>query len=372
MTEQGLDKSINQRIPELDGLRGIAILLVVSFHYVNNQLINTGNFIGKILSKLTYFGWVGVDFFFVLSGFLIGSILIKNRNSTNYFSTFYFRRLMRIVPNYYLLICLFILILNIPFFAKNTFLTGNNILPAWSYFMMVHNFFMGSLNNMGNDSISVTWSIGIEEQFYILFPLIVFFLKGKWLPYVLVIFIISASIIRLQFSSWIPAYVLLPCRMDAISLGALLAYYNQQYNLNDIVRKHFIFFVIVLVMDVAICGIFYTVYDDLGSVKHTLFVVFFTIGILFALTKKQSWYGYLLRNKLLIWVGTISYSLYLFHYMILGLFHQIVSNKIGLGINNSKDIMVTLLALFSAILFSWGIYKLMELPLVNWGKKIKY
>src|ERR1700692_1846026 len=74
--------SIKQkRIPELDGLRGIAVLMVVAFHYVNNQLINSNTYLGRIFYKLTSVGWVGVDLFFVLSGFLIGTILLNNRDS---------------------------------------------------------------------------------------------------------------------------------------------------------------------------------------------------------------------------------------------------------------------------------------------------
>ena len=86
-TQNNLTQS--KRIPELDGLRGIAILLVLSFHYINNQLIQSENKIGKTLTKLTSFGWVGVDLFFVLSGFLIGSILMRSQSSPKYFTTFF-------------------------------------------------------------------------------------------------------------------------------------------------------------------------------------------------------------------------------------------------------------------------------------------
>jgi peptidoglycan/LPS O-acetylase OafA/YrhL len=79
---------IKMRIPELDGLRGIAILLAVSFHYLNNQLVHCVNNLGMIVSKIISFGWVGVDLFFVLSGFLMGSILISTRHSENCIRTF--------------------------------------------------------------------------------------------------------------------------------------------------------------------------------------------------------------------------------------------------------------------------------------------
>ncbi|HKP32089.1 MAG TPA: acyltransferase family protein, partial [Chitinophagaceae bacterium] len=88
---KGLAGSSPKRIKELDGLRGIAILLVLSFHYINNQMVNRTDTLSKAITKATSFGWVGVDLFFVLSGFLIGSILIANKLKDNYFRTFYIR-----------------------------------------------------------------------------------------------------------------------------------------------------------------------------------------------------------------------------------------------------------------------------------------
>ena len=84
---------MTKRITTIDGLRGLAVLFVVSFHLINNQVVNNynahPNFIENMLVKATYFGWTGVDLFFVMSGFLIGSILLANKQSPNFFKTFY-------------------------------------------------------------------------------------------------------------------------------------------------------------------------------------------------------------------------------------------------------------------------------------------
>ena len=360
------------RIPELDGLRGIAILLVVSFHYINNQLVGHSNPFAKIAAKLTSFGWVGVDLFFVLSGFLIGSILIKNKKTTNFFSTFYIRRLVRIVPNYYLLILLFLLLVSIPFFSGSYFVTGNNNIPWWSYFLMVHNFYMAFLDNMGNPAMSVTWSIGIEEQFYIIFPFIVFYAKDTWLPYILLLAIIVASLLRLQYSSWISPYVLLPCRMDAISFGALIAWVNCRFDLKVLVYSWQKLLWIILFTDVIISFFLYYNFGDLGVIKHFLFAIFFSVCLVYALTFTNSWYSVFLRNSILRWVGSISYSLYLFHYLFLGVFHRIFSGSGFIGIVNLKDVFVSLFALAFSLLFSRVIYQKLETPMVNFGKKFKY
>ena len=95
------------RIPQLDGLRGIAILLVIALHYLNDSEHGAfGSFLYRFGCAFRL-GWAGVDLFFVLSGFLIGGILLEARESVNYFRTFYLRRCFRILPIYYLWVTLF-------------------------------------------------------------------------------------------------------------------------------------------------------------------------------------------------------------------------------------------------------------------------
>src|SRR5689334_7332040 len=88
----------------LDGIRGVAVLLVMLFHFTvgfKDILLINGNIFSKAFFALANIGWVGVDIFFVLSGFLITSILMTTKNSTNYYSAFYLRRMCRIFPLYF-------------------------------------------------------------------------------------------------------------------------------------------------------------------------------------------------------------------------------------------------------------------------------
>ena len=359
------------RITELDGLRGIAILLVVSFHYINNQLSDNTDKLSRGVAKVTSFGWVGVDLFFVLSGFLIGNVLIRNKTSPRYFKTFYIRRIVRIIPNYFLLLIIFTVIWNMPYFERNYFFAEHGSIPLWSYFLMVHNIFMAHYDSLGNRGLSISWSIGIEEQFYLFFPFLVYYLKKKWLPLLLICLILGASLIRSLFTTWVPQYVLLPSRMDGLSLGFLIAYAYSE----GLLIKHKVILGKVLGIFLAIllfaCAFIYWKYDDLGVMKFTLFGLIFSIFLVFALIFPNTWYGSLLRNKILMWVGTISYSLYLFHYAILGLAYHF-NGKNGIGIHSSNDIAITVLAFAVALGFSWGIYKLLEQPMVQFGKGWKY
>ncbi len=361
-----------KRIPELDGLRGIAVLMVLYFHYINNHLINSSTRIGKIIYRLTSFGWVGVDLFFILSGFLIGTILIRNKGSKNYFSTFYVRRFLRIIPNYYLLIAVFLIIGAIPFFSSDYFLAGNRVIPIWAYLLMIHNIFIAHLQNFGNTSLSITWSIGVEEQFYIVFPFLIFILKERWLPFLLGLAIVLAPLIRMQYSGWIPPYVLLPCRMDSMAFGVLIAWANHYYSLTDLVKKYRKPLLALLMLDVFICGFLSARYGDLGVFKNTLFAIIFSIALVFALVYKDSAYGAILRNRQLVWIGTISYSLYLFHDIILGMCNVIFGSAGSNNLETIKGGLVTILAFVISLIFSWLVYKKLETPFVSFGKKFKY
>jgi peptidoglycan/LPS O-acetylase OafA/YrhL len=98
-----------RRVPELDGLRGVAILIVIVYHYVGTGPKSPPGSVLGIVRDSFRIGWSGVDLFFILSGFLIGGILLDARSSPKYFQTFYLRRVHRILPIYYLLVAVYAL-----------------------------------------------------------------------------------------------------------------------------------------------------------------------------------------------------------------------------------------------------------------------
>lgn len=106
-----MEKSV--RIPELDGVRGLAILLVIFYHYTNGEALTRANGLAYYVERSASFGWSGVNLFFVLSGFLIGGILMDARGSRSFFRTFYIRRFFRIIPIYYLWIWLYIVLVSV-------------------------------------------------------------------------------------------------------------------------------------------------------------------------------------------------------------------------------------------------------------------
>lgn len=220
------------RIPELDGLRGLAIFMVVLSHYVPNDIWSGDSTLSAIMHSAFSLNWSGVDLFFVLSGFLIGGILMDQRETTNYFRTFYLRRICRIFPLYYLWLALCFILPGLflffhpqkwfePIFAQDV--------SRWYSIFFAQNIYSARTEALTSSWLLVTWSLAVEEQFYLLLPLVIWLVPAKKLPKVLVPLILFAPLFRLylyfyDFRSSASTLELLPCRADALLMGVLCAY----------------------------------------------------------------------------------------------------------------------------------------------------
>ena len=188
------------RIPELDGIRGLAILLVIVWHYFVSSAPNVKPHtdVYYVLSAFRL-AWSGVDLFFVLSGFLIVGILYDARTRGSYFLTFYARRFYRILPLYSVVLALFLigLALRPNFPSPNYQAIFNRTLPLWPYFPFLQNFAMAWSQTLGPTWLSITWSLAIEEQFYILLPLAIRFLDRRAIIALSLLAIAGAPLCRL-------------------------------------------------------------------------------------------------------------------------------------------------------------------------------
>ena len=210
-------------IPALDGIRGIAILAVLLHHA--RYLLNPAFGVEQGLIKLLELGWCGVGLFFVLSGFLITGILLDTRSSPNYFHTFYARRFLRIFPLYY-------------GFLAATFVGSHylhrmfampdplsNISPWW-YLAYLQN--LRPVTTLLDPYLGALWSLAVEEQFYLVWPLLVLLLNRKALTAVCVCLIPLSLIIRFHYSgvggaqsTFVNTFT--PASLDQLAAGALLA-----------------------------------------------------------------------------------------------------------------------------------------------------
>jgi peptidoglycan/LPS O-acetylase OafA/YrhL len=222
-----------QHLPALDGLRGTAILAVLLCHY--SSLLPQSSPLPGILT----FGWTGVDLFFVLSGFLITGILLDTKNSPHYFRNFYARRILRIFPLYFGFLTIILLLLLTLTFAP--FKSLDPLRPAhnqdvhllwtlqpwlWTY---TANFWLAVHRLWGDwiDIVAPLWSLSVEEQFYFVWPLIIFSFSHRNLIRICLTISLAALLTRLiltsQGTNWFALYVMTPTRCDPLAAGSLLA-----------------------------------------------------------------------------------------------------------------------------------------------------
>lgn len=219
-----LQRVLRGRMPELDGLRGIAILLVLWHNVSAGQY--TGGAIAKLINLLANTGWVGVQLFFVLSGFLITGILLDEKGAPLQLRDFYVRRVLRIFPVYYVALAIVFILLPMMHALPSWLTLPPDLSQAW-YWLYLNNWsspFLGDVPALGH-----FWSLAVEEQFYLLWPVCVIFLRRRTLLIICLMLFVSAPLIRLLLTAADPelasatAYKFTVVRWDALAVGALIA-----------------------------------------------------------------------------------------------------------------------------------------------------
>lgn len=303
------------RSEKLDVLRGVAIALVIGFHF---------------WPTLLPFGWVGVDLFFVLSGYLIGGILLDNVGTPGLFSVFYARRAFRILPLYWLLLLVA--------------LTQKLDQPLWWYLGFGQNFGWIIKRSFPNGyPLSVTWSLAFEEQFYLILPALIAFLPRRWLIAFLWASVIMAPICRFAFMHHpFIARLLLPARLDSLMGGVLLACFVRRYARSGATW--------LLLSFVAPCLDLALHHFDLSwhTPPISLFVLGFVAALWAAIKTPEVRLTFL---RPIAWLGIGSYSIYLFHLPILEL---------------TRTTALAVPVTMAVALFSWCA---VEHPLIRFARK---
>lgn len=341
---------ISEYIPEFDSIRAIAVLLVIIYHWFEEN---------KILNFIPN-GPLGVNIFFVLSGFLITGILLKAKKQIETqgltrslaFRNFYIRRTLRIFPIYYLLLIIFWLL-------GDPVIRGN----AVYYFTYTSNYLFYSHQDFPA-RLAHLWSLGVEEQFYILWPFLILLVKRKYLPYLISLFIvigISSNYIFTEKSSWVE--ILTPACFDAFSIGAGLSYILA-YRVDIIERIQpiykWIFFAVLFLFILSI-------FDYSFLPRRTCHALLAVTIIYYCLFKKNNRVmNYVLENKLLMRIGKISYGVYLYHLFVPELWNWVIKRfaswNIDLLFNN-----VMPLAFKTTWLFIQHFSILMLICIISWN-----
>jgi peptidoglycan/LPS O-acetylase OafA/YrhL len=371
------------RIRELDGLRGAAIVMVVIFHYLQITLVARPGSTLAYLQAATRLSWTGVDLFFVLSGFLIGGILLDSRSSTNYYSVFYKRRFFRIVPIYVVTLLLTAVLISLrlgPTSGPLQWLTSEGA-PWYAYLTFTQNFWMAHAGNLGSNGLAMTWSLAVEEQFYLTVPLYIRALSRRWLVRFLVIGICGAPVLRtllLHFGSdsSIGIYTVMLCRSDALLLGVLAAVLLRDERWRERIRNTGTAFyicipVFLLGMGVLTARAWNPTAPLLKTIGYTWVALFYVLILLFVLTRPDSRLTKIFRMKGLCWLGTLAYGIYLFHTGVQYLLFGLIFGH-GATINSIPTFLVTLAAASLTLLLAMVSWRYFEQPLIHVGRQATF
>jgi peptidoglycan/LPS O-acetylase OafA/YrhL len=259
---------------------------------------------------------MGVDLFFVLSGFLITGILVDTRHSEGYFKNFYARRCLRIWPLYYALIVFMFVIVPLlrPSEAHTVFEKSS---PWWAYPLFLQNFFIQVPTNAAGP-LAVTWSLAIEEQFYLVWPWIVRYSSLAQLRRLAILVMGLSPVLRFYLSFHdVNLYTNVFCRLDGLMAGALLALVvrSDAFLPSRFVRRAWIS------LAVAVPLAFATESVNARWIVFSLSAVASASFVYLALFSSQAWPALsgveglkgALTNRFLVYTGTISYGLYLLH-----------------------------------------------------------
>ena len=344
---------INYR-PEIDGLRAIAVIAVIIYHAQIN-LFQDIFFSG---------GFIGVDIFFVISGYLITSLIIKELFQTGKFSFLYFyeRRFRRLIP-----VLFFVMLVSLPFgwflllptsfveFAKSII---SSIAFGSNFF-----FYFSEIQYAAEDSFLKpflhTWSLSVEEQFYIIFPLL-FLISFKFLKknilYVIIVLIITSLLFAnvLSSSNQTLSFYILITRGWELLFGSLLAYleYTKGKNPTNLILKEF-FNILGLIL-IFLSFIYFN--DNTFHPSHLTIFPVVGVCLLIWFADNSTVVGKILSTKILVGLGLISYSLYLWHYP------AFAFARIG---DNFETVSSKVLIIFLTIILSVLSFFLVEKPCRN-------
>lgn len=362
---------MSQMIPGLDGLRAIAFLLVFALHTDYLQM-----------------GWVGVSLFFVLSGFLITGILLDMKqgfSSREYFLKFYGRRFLRIFPLYYFYLILIVLLttwlISIPYRPRYMQIVLDQI---WYAVFYVYDFFFGTAAFQKSYFLDHLWSLSVEEQFYIFWPLLILLVPERYLKKLFITVILLGPVFRLamffvhssgvfRFLADSPALAVYPLpfsHMDAFAFGAYISRF-------PIPRAKQQFLLLVGILPAAGFASEYLATGTFGAFSafgyplqipeaykfvwaYSLLDYFFAV-IIYGVVK-EGWFTRFLEWRPMRYLGKISYGLYVYHYPIVWFSGRIAD----LGIEPPLlQPLSALIALSATILVASLSFHFLERPIIN-------
>lgn len=356
------------RIPELDGLRGLAISCAISSHYFHDPLQPFNEALQWLRTGTALF-WSSIDLFFILSGYLIGSALIQQKASPRYFSTFYARRFTRTLPLYYLLLVIYWLVSHSPLAVQVPWLVQNP-LPYWPYWVLLQTYFIGEAGHTGAPMLAPMWSLGVEEHFYLLVPLFLRWAPTRRLPLWIALLMVFSVACRF-YMPWMHNYMALPCRLDSLLAGMLLAWACLHPPTLAFLQKHTKVWRLLFWAMLAVMAYWSWAFRQWHFLMNEMFIVFYGTCLLLTLFDKQSLLATVCRWHWLQHLGIVSYSIYIFHQPIQGLVHGLWLGQAP-TIAQWQHLGATLLALGITLVVASASYHYFERYFLAIGKRFRW
>ncbi len=338
----------------LDGLRGVSILIVIIFHsfILNKTAWNVASLELIILSFD-----MGVDCFFVISGFLITRILLQTKDNPHYYKNFIIRRALRIIPLYYLLLLIAFVV--IPSIAHPYFEKWKEV-DSLYYWFFLSNMYVAQRGGFNHGLIDISWSLAIEEQFYLFWPWIIYFFKAKAITVIVTLFLILGIVLRAKFILWdhdyIMAHVFTFAHIDPLLIGGLFSVLLSRKNY--IINAEFMGTIKKIGLSSLLFYIITLALRNVGITDITIVPFYPVISLLFLWLlveglKEQTIISNVLNLKWLGEIGKYSYAIYLFHNPICSaLKYVLIGNRYDqLGLLETYFYQVVIIVLTTIITF---------------------
>lgn len=355
------------------------MLMVLAWHFVGAIIETDLGWWASAIKNIAVLGRTGVDMFFVLSGYLITRIILaRTQGQSVFLAAFYAKRILRIFPPYFLLVGIFWGVV----WSGVDNAVFNDDTPFWRHLTFTQNFWMSDTANWGPGGISVTWSVAIEEQYYLMFPLLVLALPRSWLPATLCLIAAGSILCRAVLYTMHPdnaflSYVMTFSRLDGLAVGGLIAWSFTNAGAQSWLRSNrtrletwlrFLFGGVLLLA----VAIKHNLAANMFYWGHTYLTVLYGLVLIVLVLNAGTQNAMVrwLRSSWMAFFGRTSYSVYLFHPLILSVTFLAAAQPEK--INSLYSAGLSALAFLITLVFCAALYRWFEKPILSYGARWKY